>query len=438
MAVLTRSGGPAPTRRAALRPHRHDVGIAVAGALLGVLLWGLGLFNDGRRADEYGTASLIPLAVMCVAALGRRTAQPWALLVGVAALVADTLTASLLATILLFSDLVYSAVLYGSARIARVMVPITVAATLAVALIALAAIRSPEALLLGLLFALVTTFPAATGLLVRHHREEAATERLRAEQTALLAEMDRTQAVNAERARMARELHDVVAGHLSAIAVHSTAAQTLDDHSATQQALEVIRDNSVQGLAEMRRLIELLRATGGEGDGQPGPVPTLAGLPTLVRQAQGSGAESGLRFTLAEAPPGDLSLPAPVELAAYRLVQESLTNALKHSAPGEVTVRLTGERVAATRSGTTPTGSAPRSPDAGAAGSSAAEMDALTVTVTSPLGRGDLPRVPGTGTGLVGMRERVALLGGQFTAGPQAGRWRVRAVLPLDEGAVHR
>lgn len=438
MAALTRSGGPARTRRASLRPHRHDVGIAVAGAVLGVLLWGLGLFNDVRRADEYGTASLIPLAVMCVAALGRRTAQPWTLLVGILALVADTLTASLLATILLFSDLVYSAVLYGSARLARLMVPVTVAATVAVTLATLAAIRSPEALLLGLLFTLVTTFPAATGLLVRHHREEAATERLRAEQTALLAEMDRTQAVNAERARMARELHDVVAGHLSAIAVHSTAAQTLDDRTATRQALEVIRDNSVQGLAEMRRLIELLRATGGQEDGQPSPVPTLASLPTLLRQAQGSGAESGLRFTLTQMPHQELRLPAPLELAAYRLVQESLTNALKHSAPGEVTVRLVGERVAAPRAGTTPAGTTPHSPDGGSAGSSAAEMDALTVTVTSPLGRGDLPRVPGTGTGLVGMRERVALLGGQFTAGPKAGRWRVHALLPLDEGAVDR
>ncbi|MBU7596364.1 two-component sensor histidine kinase [Streptomyces sp. P38-E01] len=420
---------PAEHRHPRLRPHRDDVLIALAGAVGGLFLWSLGLFNNVQQADRYGVHSLIPLAVMCLAVLGRRTAQPWAVLVGLLALVGDLFTASLLVTILLFSDLVYAAVMYGNARLSRAMVPASVALTLATTIGALAALGDPEAFLIGLVVSLVTTFPAGTGLLVRRHREEAAYERLRAEQTALLAEMDRTQAVNAERARMARELHDVVAGHLSAIAVHSTAAQTLDDHAATQRALGVIRDNSVQGLAEMRRLIELLRTTGGE-DGEPAPVPTLAGLPALVERARGSGAEHGLRFVLDHERDGAAvapRLPAPVELAAYRLVQESLTNALKHSGPGTVTVRLVRERTGA---GTAPNGTA-----GGGAGTTA---EALVVTVENPLGPDAAPRVPGTGTGLVGMRERVALLGGDFNAGPQQGSWLVRAVLPLDEGAGHR
>ncbi|MDF3144223.1 histidine kinase dimerization/phosphoacceptor domain-containing protein, partial [Streptomyces sp. T21Q-yed] len=114
---------------------------------------------------------------------------------------------------------------------------------------------------------------ALTGWLVRNHRDAAEAARLRAEQTALLAEMDRTQAVTSERARMARELHDMVANHLSAIAIHSTAALSLDDPKTSREALSVIRENSVEGLAEMRRLIGILRDS--SGDTAPVAAPTL-------------------------------------------------------------------------------------------------------------------------------------------------------------------
>lgn len=97
-------------------------------------------------------------------------------------------------------------------------------------------------------------------------------------------------------------------------------------------------------------------------------------------------------------------MPAPVELAAYRIVQESLTNALKHACPGPVSVSL-------------------------------AERDgALTVEVSSPYGDRDGPRAPGSGAGLVGMRERAALLGGTFRAGPLGALWTVHATLPVPEG----
>ncbi len=212
--------------------------------------------------------------------------------------------------------------------------------------------------------------------------------------------MDRVQAVNAERARMARELHDMVANHLSAIAIHSTAALSLDDAATTRRALDVIRENSVEGLAEMRRLIGILRDTG--GDTEPSAAPTLDGLGALAEGARANGLDVRL-----EAAHGE-GLPAPVELAAYRIVQESLTNALKHAAPGPV-------RVALTRAD-----------------------GVLHVCVTSPYGDRDGPSAPGSGAGLVGMRERTALLHGTFEAGPEpAGDgkiWAVRAALPLTEG----
>ena len=91
--------------------------------------------------------------------------------------------------------------------------------------------------------------------------------------------MDRAQAVTAERARMARELHDMVANHLSAIAIHSTAALSLDDPATSQDALGVIRENSVQGLAEMRRLIGLLRTRAARTGSRPRRPPSTAWTP---------------------------------------------------------------------------------------------------------------------------------------------------------------
>ncbi len=387
------------------RPHRFEVWVAVGGLAGGVLLWAIGL--GVRPADEPvvlfggGRPLLIPLAVMAGCELLRRTAPRAGLLIGTAALVGDTLTQGSLVTVIMYTDVMYAAVLYGPPASARRIPWITGLLTVAGTVVPFALWRVPEALLIGVAVGVVSFAPASTGLIVRNHREAAGAALLRAEQTALLADMDRVQAVTAERSRMARELHDLVAGHLSAIAIHSTAALSLDDAATTRLALGVIRENSVEGLAEMRRLIGILRDTGDA----PAPAPTLDGLGALVDGARAN----GLDVTL-DASTGP-HLPAPVELAAYRIVQESLTNALKHAAKGTV-------RVGLRRDG-----------------------DVLHVRVTSPYGVRDTPRAPGSGAGLAGMRERAALLRGTFEAGPvadagQAGGtiWAVRATLPLTEG----
>ncbi|WP_101255653.1 sensor histidine kinase [Streptomyces barkulensis] len=395
-------------------PPRGDLLIAAAGLVGGLASWALGLFNNPHPPLGDGWV-LLPLAVVALAEALRRTAPSAALVLGAVALVGDLLTRSLLATIVMFSDVVYAAVLYGGPRLSRAVPPASAALTAAVTVGTLAATREPQALLVGVVCGLLTVGPAWTGVIVRDHRNAAAAERLRAQQTALLAEMDRVQAVTAERARMARELHDVVANHLSAIAIHATAAQSLDDRAATGEALAVIRENSVHGLAEMRRLIGLLRTAG--VDEEVSAAPTLDGLEALLAHARRHGAAGGLRFTLRDERSGG-PLPAPVELAAYRIVQEALTNALKHASPGEVTVVL-------------------ESPGREGGGSGGG---ALSVTVTSPCDRHPGPRAPGSGAGLVGMRERAELLGGVFGAGPAGAaggtRWEVRAVLPLGD-AVH-
>jgi signal transduction histidine kinase len=384
------------------RPHRFDVYIAAGGLLGGLLLVGIGLgtrpSSDPMTLFDGPWPVLVPLTVLAGCELLRRTAPRTALLTGTAAICADLVTQGNLATILMFTDVVYAAVLYGPLASARRIQWITGLLTVAGTLVPFAVWRVPEALLIGVVVGVVAYGPAATGWIVRNHRDAAEAARLRAEQTALLAEMDRAQAVTAERARMARELHDMVANHLSAIAIHSTAALSIDDPGTSREALSVIRENSVDGLAEMRRLIGILRD--GSGDHEPAAAPTLDGLTALVDSARAN----GLDVTLSTDGPTLADVPVPVELAAYRIVQESLTNALKHACPGRVGVSL------AQRDGE------------------------LTVAVSSPYGDRDGPRAPGSGAGLVGMRERAALLGGTFDAGPDGPHWTVRATLPLREG----
>lgn len=243
------------------RPHRDDVLISAAGLLGGLLLWSAGLrLSPGRPLGD--SWELVPLAVMAGATLLRRTAPRTSLTIATLAVVADQFTSGSLATVALFTDVVYAAVLYGSPSAARRIPWSTALITVLVSIGSVAWLRSAEGLLLGAVVAIVAFAPATTGVLVRNHRDAAEAARLRAQQTALLAEIDRTQAVTAERARMARELHDMVANHLSAIAIHSTAALSLHDARTTEDALAVIRENSVAGLAEMRRLIGLLRDSG--------------------------------------------------------------------------------------------------------------------------------------------------------------------------------
>ncbi|MEU9121877.1 histidine kinase [Streptomyces sp. NPDC048506] len=401
------------------RPHRLDVLIAGGGLLCGLLLWSLDLHGGPPQLGLPPSLTLVSLTAMSGAELLRRTAPMTALAVAVPALALDICAGTLVATVLMFTDVLYAAVLYGPAGAAR-RIPLHSVLVTVVAAIALTALwQNPQVVMAVIGIALITIAPAWTGIITRNHRDAAQSARLRAEQIALLAEMDRAQAVAGERARMARELHDMVANHLSAIAIHATAAQSIDDPAATREALGVIRENSVQGLAEMRHLIGLLRdpkAT--EYAEEPAATPSLAGLDALITQARTNGGSSGLTFVLDDArgPEGPADEPgpaSPAELAAYRIVQESLTNALKHAAPGEVRVRLAHER-----------------------------GGALTVTVRSPYADRPGPRAPGSGTGLVGMRERIALLGGAFEAGPESGPagrvWLVRAALPAAEEEEQR
>lgn len=212
---------------------------------------------------------------------------------------------------------------------------------------------------------------------------------------AMLAE--RQAAVTAERLRVAREVHDVVSHSLGTIAVTAGVAARDDDSVRMRDRLGRIETVSRHAMDELRTTLVAVRESG-EG-AERHPQPGIADLAALVERLRASGVRATLTTTGAE------GLPAGIGLAAYRIVQEGLTNAARH-APGA--------RCAVTVSGT---------------------PGELSVTVTDDgPGPGRTPAVPGFG--LVGLRERVEMLGGAFSAerGP-AGGFEVRAVIPVPEAA---
>ncbi|HWO61297.1 MAG TPA: sensor histidine kinase [Umezawaea sp.] len=222
------------------------------------------------------------------------------------------------------------------------------------------------------------------------------TTRVRREYVEKQAEEAAERALTEERLRIARELHDIVAHSLTMITVKAGIANHVaDDHpEEAREALKVIERTSRSTLTEMRHLLGVLRSSDTTPDLTP--VPGLSDLPTLVDRA----AMAGVPVTLTTT--GTTSLPDGVALAVYRIVQESVTNVVKHAAPAECTVRITTNDTTAT----------------------------VEVTDNGP---GERVLVGGNGHGLAGMRERVAMYNGTFTAGPnpQGTGFRVAAELPF-------
>ncbi|MFD2399493.1 sensor histidine kinase [Prauserella oleivorans] len=209
----------------------------------------------------------------------------------------------------------------------------------------------------------------------------------------LTAERHARDAVVEERLRIARELHDVVAHSMSLIAVKAGVAH----HIATQRpdearaALGVIETTTREALVEMRQLLGVLRST---RDTTPelAPSPGLAGLSELTTRARAGGVEAELTVDV------PVALPEGVELSVFRIVQEALTNVVKHAAPARCRVRV------------------------------AADAESVEIEVADDGPGGDSGE---GGHGLVGMRERTAVHGGTFDAGPRPeGGFAVRAVLP--------
>jgi signal transduction histidine kinase len=235
----------------------------------------------------------------------------------------------------------------------------------------------------------------AVGRIVRSWRSRAAelerANRELAEQRELQAEA----AVAVERGRIARELHDVIAHNVSMIVVQAGAAARVLEGSQphVREALDAIESTGRATVDEMRRLLGVLRAD--DGAAALSPQPGLADLDRLVANVRDAGLPVSVRVEGARVP-----LPAALDVTAYRIAQEALTNALKHAgaASAELTVRY--------------------------------DTAAIEIEVRDN-GAGTGNGV-GTGHGLVGMRERAALWGGRLEAGRTDGGWAVRAWLPVE------
>jgi len=242
------------------------------------------------------------------------------------------------------------------------------------------------------------TFPYVLGREARRREQRA----LALEARAIRAEFDRERqaadAVQEERTRIARELHDVVAHEVAVMTIQAAAAGRVLDTSPEEArvAMNTVEESGRRALTEMRRLLGLLRT---DEQRDLAPLPGLDALDALVEQLGDAGLK--VRLTVQGT---RRSLPAGVDVNAYRIVQESLTNTVKHAGPGaqaDVVVAFSDDdlQILVNDDGL------------GAAG-----------------GIGD----NGSGHGLVGMRERVSLLDGSLVAGPQAGGgYRVRATIPL-------
>ncbi|MFE7335475.1 MULTISPECIES: sensor histidine kinase [Streptomyces] len=212
-------------------------------------------------------------------------------------------------------------------------------------------------------------------------------------------------AVAAERARIARELHDVVAHNVSVMVVQADGAAYVMDAAPDQakQALETISSTGRQALAEMRRLLGVLRTGDAPESGEYVPQPDVEQIEDLVAQVRQTGLEVDFKVEGTPRP-----LPSGVELTAYRVVQEALTNTRKHGGP-----------------------------DAGASVRLVYFDDGLGLLIEDD-GRGAAHELyedggaDGAGHGMIGMRERVGMVGGTLDAGPRpGGGFRISALLPL-------
>lgn len=226
--------------------------------------------------------------------------------------------------------------------------------------------------------------------------------RERAAEAAHADEEARRRRASDERLRMAQELHDVLAHDLSLISVQAGVALHLLDErpEQTRPALVAIKEASGDALGELRRVLDLLRTDGDEGAAVRAPrqpAPTLADLEGLVSRSAAAGVDATFAVEGVRRP-----LPGEVERAAYRIVQESLTNATRYAGGAPVRIAV------------------------------AFGAEDLTVQVDDD-GPGPAPgRSSGSGSGIAGMRERTTALGGRLDAGPRAGGgFRVRAWIPV-------
>ena len=388
--------------------REHPVAVDTCGALVAfaVLTVYLGGFRSADESLVLGVVQVLPLALRRVWPIGVFA------VVATAALVQWALEVWLMPANVGLLVALYTVAAYGSRLESRIALGVgLVGSALAVQRYWLptATPRTGAVVVLGL-FAGVVLAAWTSGDLRRTRLLHVETLRERAVQLERERDRETRLATAAERARIAREMHDVVAHGLSVIVVQADGARyaAAQNPAAATGALETISSTGREALTEMRRMLGLLRAT--EESGAPTeldglePQPGLAQVEALVAQVR----DAGLAVTLT-VDGAARALPHLVELTAYRAVQESLTNVLKHAGPSaQAWVALSYDG------------------------------DGLEVRVSDD-GRGSAAAGDGRGHGLAGMRERIAVSGGRLRAGPRpGGGFEVLVRLPASTESVGR
>lgn len=391
-------------RTARSTPRRQVVSEAAATFAVGLALVAMGLVGtNGTRAVDVPSPWLfaLPLTAICLLLLAKRTRPGLAAGAGTLVLAVDLALGGSIGVVIAYFDLLYCVAVWGTdtlARRAEVLAACAVSAAGAIYFISTGDLRA-SALLCIVVFTLLAA-PLWWGRSVRTQTELARVAAARARDLHRLAELREAEVLQAERTRMAGELHDALAGNLAAIGIHAEAslarpAQTQDP--TTRRSLAAIRQASVAASDELRTMVRLLRSDEAE---RTSPA-RLAEITGALEQAR----HHGLRVEL-EAPDTWPSLTASVDHAAHRIVQESLTNAAKHAPASTVLVRIR------------------------------ALEDRLDLLVDNTLAAA-AGATPGDGIGLRSMRERAESLGGTLVAGRVDDHWQVSATLPTtpDEGS---
>ena len=250
---------------------------------------------------------------------------------------------------------------------------------------------------------LLVAAPWTAGQAVRSRRIRVGELRRRAVELVAEREAQATAAVAEERTRIARELHDVIAHSISVMTIQAGAARLLldDEPDRAEEALAHVEDTGRETLSEMHRLLGVLRTDTADGN-RLEPRPSLERVEALVSDYRQAGLQIDLEIV------GERrTLPSGLDLAAYRIVQEALTNTLKHAGAAKVSVRIAFGR------------------------------DGVTIDVVDNGTPNGSANGTGGGHGLVGMRERTAIYGGSLVAGPRpGGGFAVSARLPIELGAL--
>lgn len=380
------------------REYSDDPGplTALVTFLGGSLMIAIGLTEVWTDAPVGAPAwwHLVPLAVGCAATTVRRSRPAITMAVVVVAFAADAVIGGSLAVLVVLFDAIYSAERFGSWPLRRAVRfgsgVIIAGGTLAAALSGLP-LRAVAAIALQL--AAMLLIPVWWAVDVRHRTELAASAQARADLEAARAaeraraqDAERRSAVQAERSRMARELHDAVAGDVSALVIRAGAALAAPPGPGDRESLAAVRESGLHALGELRAMIEVLTA---EGEQEPAaPALTEDGGELLARfGADGDGVD----------PAGLAPLPPVVDRAGYRLLQEALTNATRHGRPGTAEVGL------------------------------AREDGTVEIVVSNAV---DRVVADGDGLGLTSMRERAHAVGGTLEIETTEGTWTVTARLP--------